>query len=75
MPPDSPRYGRAFNVKLTPAARDDGWQRFADDHGTDVTALAEVIGLRLAAGARSLRLADIAADARRLSSERRRRTT
>ena len=74
MPPDSPRYGRAFNVKLTPEARD-GWQAFADDQGTDVTALAEVIGQRLAAGGRSLRLDEIGRAARSLSSERRRRST
>jgi hypothetical protein len=71
----SPRYGRAINVNLTPEARE-GWQDLADTYGADVTALLEVIGVRLAAGGiRSLRLDEIGRAARELSAARRRRST
>ena len=67
------RRGRAINVNLTAEARD-GWQAFADEHGTDVTALLEVIGQRLGGELpRSLRLADIGRQAKTLSQQRRRR--
>jgi hypothetical protein len=60
---------------LSPEARD-GWQRLADAHGADVTALLEVMGRQLAAHPRagSLRLTDLGDAARHLSAERRRRT-
>ncbi|HVM52653.1 MAG TPA: hypothetical protein VM262_05605 [Acidimicrobiales bacterium] len=35
-------------LRLTPAA-DDGWQRYADEHGVSVTALVEALGQQLAA--------------------------
>jgi hypothetical protein len=68
-----PRRGRAINVNLTVEARE-GWQIFADDHGADVTALLEVIGLRLIAQPRSLRLDEVGKAARQLSQRRKRRS-
>lgn len=70
-------------AEVTEASRD-GWNAFADRHGTTPTALAEVIGLRLGelvgssemfAGdeAFDLELRDCVDEARRLASERRRR--
>ena len=62
-----------MNVRLSAEARD-GWQVWADSLGTTLTALLEVIGLRLAAGnLRSLRLDELGRQARGLSAERRRR--
>jgi hypothetical protein len=76
MPPDSPRTGRVIHVNLSPEARD-GWQRLADAHGADVTAVLEVIGRHLADHPRaaSLRLGDLGDAARQLSADRRRRST
>jgi hypothetical protein len=68
-----PRRGRAVNVNLSVEARE-GWQIFADEHGTDVTALLEVIGLRLITSPRSLRCDEIGRSARQLSQRRRRRS-
>lgn len=45
MPAAEPRYCVA---EVTEDARD-GWRDFCDRHGIDRTALAEIIGLRLAA--------------------------
>ena len=68
-----PRHGRAVNVKLSDEARD-GWQALADAYGTDLTALVEILGRRLAEQPRSVRLDEIGRAARKLSQERKKRS-
>ena len=69
---NSPRQGRSINVNLSDEARD-GWGLLAREHGTDVTALLEIMGRRLAEGVRPRWLAEIGREARDLSYDRRRR--
>lgn len=71
---NSPRHGRSINVNLTDEARE-GWDRLAEEQGSDVTALLEIMGRALLEAPRTLRLNDIGRQARLLSQERRRRRT
>lgn len=49
----------------------DGWQQYADGHGVTVTALAEALGIQLAAG--RVDMTKAVARARQIDAERRRR--
>ena len=68
-----PRRGAAINVNLSDQAHQ-GWQAWADRHGTTVTALIETIGLELASRTDTSKRADeIGQRARELSQARKRR--
>jgi hypothetical protein len=69
-----PRTGAAFNVKFTEEAHD-GWDAAAHHHGTNITALAEAIGLELARNpqTKTLRMDTIGRAAKELARQRSRR--
>ena len=60
---------RKVSVLLTEEALD-GWRDVCDEHRVSLTAVVEIIGLQLAAGSRTVRVATVVQRAKALDYER-----